>query len=363
MIASTRSTGRIWHSAPLQLEDEAFTSWIDDLTQIHSRGSYKVQGGPQDSAIVQNVHATLGIDRGATWTTRSGLEALEVGLRAAGARQGSLVAAPSFSYRAVGDAIHATGATPLWCDVADTDWNLGPNELRRAVGGSQPPAIVLVVDNFGTPASLPALRSACDEFGSRLVLDACESLGAKRAGWDLCDAIALSFSFSKPIHAFGSGGALCLPGDRLRLTARDAGSMPQRVLPSANAAFLLRAWPHLPAAVERLRRNHRRYVDALGDLITSTQAEIAGHSTRLHVPVGFANHAVRERVRLGLREADIETKVQFPLQRDGAARCGTDLPISEGLIDRVLSLPTGPALDEEQLDLVIDIVRRSAGRA
>ena len=77
-------------------------------------------------------------------------------------------------------------------------------------------------------------------------------------------------------------------------------------------------------------------------------------------------HDDRTGLQTRLEELGVQTLVHYPLPphlqpayADLGLRRG-DFPITERLHSRVLSLPLGPHLSAEQVDHVIDAVRRSA---
>jgi dTDP-4-amino-4,6-dideoxygalactose transaminase len=95
------------------------------------------------------------------------------------------------------------------------------------------------------------------------ILDSCESLGARHPGdtpSDYANLVAYSFSFSKPIHAADTGGALSGPSELIeRIEKAPEFATWATRMPEINASFLVHAWPDLFHAVEHLNQIYRQY--------------------------------------------------------------------------------------------------------
>jgi dTDP-4-amino-4,6-dideoxygalactose transaminase len=357
---------KIWHSSPVRLDGSELQSFLAHVTRLNAEGGYR-----SPNRLAAQVRSELdrfyelADDEVQTFTTRSGFDALTFALRVVGVREGSGVVVPSFAYHAVGLAVASLGATAIWSDVCPTDWNMGVKEIEEAVAASDMPvSAICAVDNFGTPVDLIGISAWAREFGIPLVLDACESLGSSRAPcWELADAIAMSFSFSKPIHAAGMGGAVTIRESWARnLQPLDRALLGQVALPELNAAYLLACWPRLPSIVNHLRTVYSMYSGALAEVGWSSQTAPAGDSSRVHAPFlvpddlgsTFRDFVISE---LGLRS--VEARVQFPRQDLMLGfEAALTLNVSDDLVSRVISLPTGGGLSTSDAARVAGELRR-----
>lgn len=350
--AASSNWANVHMTTPYKLPDALFDEWLQIQGEIHRGGSYR---GRYDIYAQLDERLAEELARTARWTgeiytTRSGMEALEFSLRTAGAGPGASVAAPVFAYHAVGAAIHAVGATPLWCDVDGESWQLTPQNLEDAGAGDV--NVVLAVDNFGQPCPVDELAAWCRAHNATFVLDACESFGAVRLHESSApDAVALSFSFTKPVHAFGAGGAVFIPGTASQPSAEDLAYIERRRLPSANASYLLLALPDLDASVKRLNTIHATYRQWLESSDFQAQ-HVSIEGVRLHAPFLLETADRRNQVLAKLASLGIESKLQWPLQTLLFGHVAPS-PVSADLSARVVSLPSGPGMPQEALDLVI----------
>jgi dTDP-4-amino-4,6-dideoxygalactose transaminase len=128
----------------------------------------------------------------------SGTTGLHLCVRAAGITSGNLVITTPFSFVSSANVILFENATPVFVDVEESTGNMDVSQTRQAVidlaaGGKSAQRwlpsqgvneegklkAVLIVDVFGQPADLNALRAIADEFQLKLIEDSCEALGAE----------------------------------------------------------------------------------------------------------------------------------------------------------------------------------------
>ncbi|MGH6719157.1 MAG: DegT/DnrJ/EryC1/StrS family aminotransferase, partial [Alphaproteobacteria bacterium] len=156
----------------------------------------------------------------------SGTDALLVALMAEGVGPGDAVFLPAFTFPATAEAVLLAGATPVFVDVEPTSFLIDPADLEariatvRIAAGPRPRAI-LAVDLFGLPADYAALGRIAGREGLAVIADAAQSFGGGRDGrrvGALAPVTAVSFFPSKPLGAFGDGGAL-LTDDAARADA------------------------------------------------------------------------------------------------------------------------------------------------
>ncbi len=286
---------------------------------------------------------------------RSGTDSLVRALWLAGVRPGSRVAVPDVAFHAVAATVCLAGAEPVVIDITADTWNLCPASLETAAASGSLDAVI-VVDNYGTPADLTGLSRVCRSHDLPLILDACESLGATRPDpmiADLVDYVAMSFSFTKPIHAAGMGGALCARTDELdRAESTPLLLVRQTRLPEINAAYLVDAWRHLHSNIARLNEIYRRYVDLVVPHGFVPQV-VEGVSTRIHAPFLVPEGLDRDELLARLADAGVAATGQFPSQ-SRLLELGPVPAVAADVDQRVVSLPTGSGLTDHALAAILD---------
>ena len=165
----------------------------------------------------------------------------------------------------------------------------------------------------------------------------------------------MSFSFTKPIHAAGMGGALCAPTEEIkRVTAAPEQLVRQARLPELNAAYLCESWSSLHDNIAHLREVYDIYTKALEPRGFQAQAEV-GISTRIHapflLPAAIANR--REELLRSSEASGVQARAQFPSQ-SRLLGLGRAPAVSADVGARVVSLPSGAGLDLNLIPKIAD---------
>jgi dTDP-4-amino-4,6-dideoxygalactose transaminase len=307
----------------------------------------------------------------------SGLDALQLALRAVGVGPGDEVITAANTFIASALAVTHTGATPVLADVREDDFNLDPEAVERAI--TPRTKAILPVHLYGQPARMDEIRDIARRHGLKVVEDACQAHGARygaaRAG-AMSDAGCFSFYPGKNLGGYGDGGAVVTDdlkvAERLRLD-RNYGSRIKYVHDSAGFNSRLDT---LQAAVLRikLRRldgwNARRrelaalYRELLADADVLLPAEMRGVEHVYHLFV--IRHPERDRLIADLHARGIGAGVHYPIPiHEQAPYAGIrtvpdDAPVSTMLARQILSLPLYPEMTEAQVAEVADAVRECA---
>lgn len=346
---------------PARLDEAAQASFAAAAAEILATSRYRVADG-HAGVVAGLVARRLGL--GAGWgvlPVRSGTDALVRALRLSGVAPGDEVIVPDLAFHAVAASVLEIGGRPVPVDIDPLDWNLCPSALADRLRPST--ACVVAVDNYGTPVDLAPLAELTRAAGVPLVLDACESLGADYpdGGPDRhADLVVTSFSFTKPVHAAGMGGALCGPVEVIE-AARCSPLLlgPQLQLPELNAAYLVAAWPALDANLARLRSLHDGYVAAGAALGCGSQGGSTA-STRLHTGLLAPDRGARDRLVRELAALGVPTRDYFPSQAR-LLDLGDPPPVSAAVADRVFCLPGGPAMPAADRDRVLEALAACTG--
>ncbi len=185
------------------------------------RGGWVAPLGPEVDAFEREVAAYTGREHAVALS--SGTAALHLGLLGLGVRPGDVVVTATMTFAATANAITYTGAEPVFVDC-DASGNIDPELLDRALRDLRDEgrhvAAVVPVDLLGKVADYGAIQELADREGTRVLSDAAESLGARRAGrpaGSFGDAAVLSFNGNKVMTT--SGGGMLLT-DRADLAER-----------------------------------------------------------------------------------------------------------------------------------------------
>jgi len=323
----------------------------------------------------------------------NGTAALHLAMLALGVGEGEVCIVPSITFLATANCARYVGAEVVFADVDPMTGLMTPQTLQDAVDrcGGRPIGAILPVHLRGDVAELPALRKIADAVGAALVEDACHALGS-RMTFDNAPASAgdgrwgdlAVFSFH-PVKTLTTceGGMITTADPRLaeRLkTLRSHGmirppgadpwwyEMPEigfnYRLPDVLCALGLSQLAKLPRFIERRRTLAKRYETLLTRLRPTVWiAERPPWSDpALHlmaVLIDFeAAGKTRVEVMAALKDRGIGSQVHYiPVHRQPhyAARYGVaDLPGADAWYARCLSLPLYPAMDEADVDRVVE---------
>ena len=237
------------------------------------------------------------------------------------------------------------------------------------------PRALIGVDLFGQPADWPTLRDIAATESLFTLDDLAQSFGCTLHGRPLgaaADATATSFFPSKPLGAYGDGGALFTECDEraaLYRSLRTHGEGTTRYevlrtgmngrLDTLQAAVLLSKLTVFADELAARERIARYYDSRLGNAVV-TPARVPDSSSAWAIyAILLRDAAQRDQVQAALKTAGVPTAIYYPrpLHRQPAYRDhhdGAALPVSEDLAQRILALPIHPNLTEADAAHICD---------
>jgi dTDP-3-amino-3,4,6-trideoxy-alpha-D-glucose transaminase len=301
----------------------------------------------------------------------SGLDALRLGLLAAGIAAEDEVIVPANTFVATLEAVTQAGGRPVLVDASEDDWNLDVRAAERAVGSRT--RFLMPVHLYGQLADMNQLK----RLGLPIVEDACQAHGATRDGLRAgASGLAAAFSFypGKNLGAFGDAGALVTSDEQLaeRVGMLREHGQAQKYrhevegwtarLDTIQALVLLRKLPLLDEWNARRREAAAYYLEHLAGVGDLSLPPVAAQSRPVwHLFV--VRSARRDELAAFLEERGIATGLHYPQPAHLSAayewlgyREG-DFPVAEAMAREVLSLPIFPGIGELQLDAVAGAVR------
>lgn len=300
-------------------------------------------------------------------TCANGTDALQIALMALGVGPGDEVITPGFTYIATAETALVLGATPVFVDVDPDTYNLDAALLEAAI--TPKTKAIIPVSLYGQCADYDTINAIASRHGIPVIEDAAQSLGAKYKDRHSCNLTTIScasFFPSKPLGAYGDGGALFTNDDDLATSLRQIARHGQarryhhvRVginsrLDTLQAAILL---PKLTLLDEELHLRQEKaeyYKQLLAPIPGLKLPTILKHNM-----CAWAQFTIqvdnRPQVQEGLKNAGIPTAVHYPVplnKQPVLAQIHTDLPVGDMIADRVLSLPMHPYLSEQAMEKI-----------
>jgi dTDP-4-amino-4,6-dideoxygalactose transaminase len=302
-----------------------------------------------------------------------GTAALQIILRAMNIGPGDEVITVAHTFIATVEAIVLAGARPVFVDIRPDTYLMDVDQVEAKI--TPRTKAILPVHLYGQPVDMDRLLGVANRHGVKVIEDACQAHGAeyhgRRAG-SLGHAAAFSFYYSKNLGAYGEGGFIATSDAALAHRAsmiRDHGSERRYYhdligfngrLDEIQALVLRTKLPHLEEW-NALRRQHaRRYSERLAGTPVVTPFAAAGTNPAYHLYVIQAPH--RDELQAWLKERGIATGIHYPVPIHlqpamGFLHCQAgELPITEQVAAKILSLPMYAELTDAQIDLVTEAI-------
>lgn len=304
----------------------------------------------------------------------SGTAALHLALMACGIGKGDEVIVPSFTFFATAEAVSVLGAAPVFVDVDPVSYTITAAEIEKAI--TPRTRAIIPVHLYGQAADLDPIRALAEKHNLHVIEDAAQAHGAEYKGrrvGGLGTAGCFSFYPSKNLGAYGEAGAIVTNDEdlatRLRLLRQHGQTSKYEHaiigynfrLEEMQAAVLNVKLPHLDKWNNGRRERAARYNELLSDtgLVLPREMDYARHVYHVYA-VQCDN---RDELQNRLAASGIQTGVHYPIPihlQPAYASLGYkvgDLPVTEQLSERVLSLPLFAELTDDQQRAVADAIR------
>ena len=343
--------------------------------------------GPDVRAFQKEFEDYLGIKH--VIPCANGTDALQIAMMGLGLKPGDEVITADFTFAATVEVIGLLGLTPVLVDVEPDTFNIDTKAIRTAIT-SKTKAIV-PVHLFGQCANMDEIMEIAREYDLFVVEDNAQAIGAdyigkngtaKKAG-TIGHVGATSFFPSKNLGCYGDGGAIFTDDDDLAHFIRgivnhgmykryhhDVVGVNSR-LDSIQAAVLRAKLPKLDSYCDKRRAAARKYSEAFQG------------QQNIHVPITVGNcqgicatcnchvfHQYTLRITNGKRDALVEHLASkeipcgvyypIPLHKQKAYQDSRyddkDFPVTNRLVEEVISLPMHTELDDDQINYITESV-------
>jgi len=313
----------------------------------------------------------------------SGTDTLLIALMALDIGAGDEVITSPFTFIATGEMIALAGAKPVFVDIDAKTYNIDPALIERAI--TPRTKAIMPVSLYGQCADFDAINAVARKHKLPVIEDGAQSFGAAYKGKKSCGLSEIgstSFFPSKPLGAYGDGGALFTNDDALakvmaeiRVHGQDRRYHHPRLgingrLDTMQAAVLLAKMEIFEDEVAARARIGARY----SELVNEAFAGISDPARRATAPAlgagctsVYAQYTVevphRAKVEEGMKARGIPTAVHYPVPLHqqpvfGSLQQGAgSFPVSEAAAARVISLPMHPYLTADHQVQVVNALK------
>lgn len=304
----------------------------------------------------------------------NGTDALQIAMMALDLKPDDEVITSNFTFAATVEVIALLKLTPVLVDVYPDTFNINIEAVKKAI--TPKTKAIVPVHLFGQCADMEPLIQLAKENNLQIIEDNAQAIGAdytfadgtkKKAG-TMGIVGTTSFFPSKNLGCYGDGGAIFTNDDALAQKLRSIANhgMTQRYyyesigvnsrLDSIQAAILRVKLPHLDSYCEARRKAAEFYNRAFSHhpyIITPTISDFSTHVFHQYT-VRIIN-ADRNAMHHYLLENDIPNAIYYPVPlhtqkayRDTRFK-DDDFPITNELVESVISLPMHTEFNKEQL--------------
>jgi len=182
------------------------------IAAVLKHGQYIM--GPEVDELEKRLAAYVGVKH--CITASSGTDTLLIALMALGIGPGDEVITSPFTFIATGEMIALAGAIPVFVDIDPRTYNIDPAKIEGAI--TPRTRAIMPVSLFGQCADFDAINATAAKYQLPVIEDGAQSFGATYRGRRSCGLSTIgstSFFPSKPLGAYGDGGALFTDDDGL----------------------------------------------------------------------------------------------------------------------------------------------------
>lgn len=336
--------------------------------------------GPQVNTFQKNLEGYLDVKH--VIPCANGTDALQIIMMGLDLKPGDEVITADFTFAATVEVIALLQLTPVLVDVDADTFNISVEAVRKAI--TPKTKAIVPVHLFGKTADMEAIMALAREHNLYVIEDNAQAIGAnykyadgtkKKAGV-IGHAASTSFFPSKNLGCYGDGGAIFTNDDDLAHKLRgivnhgmyvryhhDVVGVNSR-LDSIQAAVLNTKLPLLDGYNEARRAAAEKYNAAFAghaNIITpKTKGDADSHV--FHQYTLRIVDADRNGLMQHLQDKGIPCAIYYPIPLHSQKAYAdsryneADFPVTNQLVNEVISLPMHTELDDEQIKFITDSV-------
>jgi len=331
--------------------------------------------GPAVQRFTQSLNQYMGSKH--TIPCANGTDALQIALMALGLQPGDEVITPSFTYIATTEVVALLRLTPVFVDVDPVTFCIDPEALQKAI--TPKTKAIVPVHLYGQAANMEAIMAIANAHNIYVIEDNAQAIGCdytfsngKTVKTGTIGHIGCtSFYPSKNLGAYGDGGAIFTNDDALAEKIKMIANHGQKEryyhevvgcnsrLDAIQAAILDVKLKHLDEYIAARNAAAAFYNNAFANNAAITTPGVANYTNHVyHQYTLVLNGINRNALNTYLAEQKIPSMIYYPVPGHKQKMFSTfglpevNLPVTDWLTERVISLPMHTELDNEQLEYI-----------
>lgn len=359
------------HAQYLRFKDEIDAAIAGVLARTDFIGGQDVRTFEQELAAYHGASFAI--------SCANGTDALQIALMAMDLPQGSEVITPGFSYAAIAEMCLLIGLKPVYCDVDPETYLMNVAELEALITPNT--RVIAPVHLFGQTAPMEAIMEIAHKHNLLVLEDNAQAIGSEytfssgktlKAG-NIGHISTTSFFPSKNLGCYGDGGAIITNNEALAKRCKMIANHGQSVkyiheiigmnsrLDTLQAAVLRVKLPKLDGFIQERQTAAAVYDKALSGIAGLHLPKRTQNSTHVfhQYCITLESAAMREGLQEALKQHEIPSMIYYPvpLYKQKAYHQDIHLPVSEDLSQRIMALPMGTDMDEEQLNFIVTTIK------
>ena len=345
--------------------------------------------GPRTEQFEKDFANALDVEASTAIAVTNCTAALHLAVIALGIGPEDEVICPSLTFVATANAIRYAGATPVFADVCSpSDWSIDPADIERKITSKT--KAIIVVHYGGYTCHMDQIMAIAERHGLKVIEDAAHALVSEWQGRKLGtigDAGCFSF-FSNKNMTTGEGGMIVArdPEVATRMRVMRSHGMSKssyerfkshvfgydvtelgfnfRIdeIRSALGIVQLKALPEKNILREKIISRYRKLLQEQVPDVTSPFSDHPGKSAYHVFPILLPKNGPDRATVMESMEADgVQTSIHYhPIHHFQAFEgYSADVPVTEGIAPRIVSLPLYPNLSDESIAHVVQSVRKA----
>jgi len=307
----------------------------------------------------------------------NGTDAIQIALMALGLKPGDEVITPSFTYIATTEVIALLNLTPVFVEVNPDTFCIDPAAIENAV--TPKTKAIVPVHLYGHAADMEAIMAIAEKHNLYVIEDNAQAIGCeytfsdgtKKKTGTIGHIGTTSFYPSKNLGGFGDGGAIFTNDDELAsklLMIANHGQSKQYFHDVVGCNSRLDS---IQAAVLDIKLKHLDEYNAARRTAADYYDNAFANNQKIKTPFRASNsHHVFHQYTLQLEGVDrnglkdflashkIPAMIYYPVPGHKQKMfahfnaSSQDMPVTDMLTERVISLPIHSELDDEQLQFI-----------
>ena len=342
-------------------------------------------GGPQVTNFATDLATYLDVKH--VIPCANGTDALQIAMMALGLQPGDEIITPSFTYIATTEVMALLHLKPVFVEVDKATFCIDPEAIRKAI--TPKTKAIVPVHLYGNCSKMEEILAIAKEFNLFVIEDNAQAIGGdytfsdgtvKKTG-NMSTIGCTSFFPSKNLGCYGDGGAIFTNDDALADTLKMTANHGQKHKYYHDIVGCNSRLDALQAAILNIKLPLLdQYIHARRTAADHYDAAFAGH-VKITTPFrpNYCKHVFhqytliledtdRNGLQAFLAENNIPSMIYYPVPAhrqkmfDAFGGSNYNLPVTDWLTERVISLPIHTELEENQQAFITEKVLEFVNR-